>query len=316
VRRLRLTVYMRDMWAVLAIAMLATPMLSKQVWPYYYLEPVVFIVVWELSTLQDRVAGVWRWPVLSIGFTLVASTLSQYVGLKSVGRLDALTVGVTQTALMAGFTLAVWARIQARKPEARERSQAGAESAQVGLPPMTPPAVTAAGAGQLARQAPAQRPQPMTPSASEPYPQGERWQAPRPGPRSPQQPGPQPGPYGPGAAPTPPGPRGAVAPAPPAWQAPGGSAPLGNSGSLGASGPLGGATPPRGVGSAAGPATPPNQPKQPNQSSQLWPGGADAPFGRAPAPTPAEPRPASGPGQQQETPSGAIDPWRDWPQGR
>ncbi len=167
VRRLGLTIYMRDMWAVLAIAMLATPMLSKQVWPYYYLEPLVFIVIWELSTLQDRVAGVWRWPILSISFSLVAATLSQYVGLKSVGRLDALTLGVTQTALMALFTLGVWARMRARKPEADAMNGHGVPAAFA-----MAPTAAAAGAGQFARPA-----QPLAPNASQ----------------SPQQPQSQPG---------------------------------------------------------------------------------------------------------------------------
>lgn len=199
-RRLRLTLYTRDLWALLAIAMLATPMLSKQVWPYYYLEPLVFIVVWELSTLQDRVAGVWRWPVLSIAFTLVAATLSQYVGLQSVGRLDALFVGVTQTALMALFVFGVWARIQARKPSAAGELDA-TRFERGGMQPMTPPGMVVASAnafngapasqansanqapqmGPLAQRGPAPRPQPPVASPAEP---------PQTTPRPPRQPNP------------------------------------------------------------------------------------------------------------------------------
>ena len=341
VRRLRLTLYMRDVWALLAIAMLATPMLSKQVWPYYYLEPFVFIVVWELSTLQDRVAGVWRWPVLSIAFSVVAATLSQYVGLQSVGRLDALTVGVTQTALMAGFAWGVWKRIEARKPAADAASMGGADAAHAGMPPMTPPGMAVAGAagmaaGQMARQRPQPSPEPAPspdgragrnagvrpPSAPAPQPQGDRWQAPQPGP---QQPGPQPGP------------RAGSSPVPPAWPP---------------AAPMGGATPPRGQNalpgamnpaSPVGPATPlwpgevGNQgrgapPVAPAMPAQEWRApsppaapSAPAPSGQQPqqppqpmrAPGRLEQRPGRPPERSPEQPAtGTIDPWRDWPQGR
>ena len=44
-RRLRISPYGREAWAVLAIATLAVPMLTKNVWPYYYLEPFVFLLI-------------------------------------------------------------------------------------------------------------------------------------------------------------------------------------------------------------------------------------------------------------------------------
>jgi len=43
----------------------------------------------EFTSMHDRRAGVWRWPVLTFGFLIVAATLSQYIGLRSVGALDA-----------------------------------------------------------------------------------------------------------------------------------------------------------------------------------------------------------------------------------
>lgn len=278
-RRLRLTIYMRDMWAVLAIAMLATPMLSKQVWPYYYLEPLVFIVIWELSTLQDRVAGVWRWPVLSITFTLVAATLSQYVGLKSVGRLDALILGISQTTLMALFTLGVWVRMQARKPDTEALNGAARAAA---APPVTPGAVAAA--GQLAWQAPQ-----FTPNAPQPQPQRPDWRA---FPPNAPQPAPQPNAYGQ----TPPTPPRSAQMGPPPWQ------------SRASVPPMGGATPPRGPSISAG---------QPGPSSPLWPAEPSGQDWRAPSATPPDPRSNGGAGPNgQPAPEPGADPWRDWPQQR
>jgi hypothetical protein len=117
-RRLRISAYGRDAWAVLAIAALATPMLSKTNWPYYYLEPFILLLVWEFTSMHDRLAGVWRWPVLTIGFLLVAATLSQYLGLRSVGALDRISLGLLEFAAMLAFAWAIWVRLQAAKPGA------------------------------------------------------------------------------------------------------------------------------------------------------------------------------------------------------
>ena len=281
VRSLRLTLAARDLWALLAIAMLATPMLSKQVWPYYYLEPLVFIVVWELSTLQDRVAGVWRWPVLSIAFSLVAATLSQYVGLQSVGRLDALATGVTQTALMGAFALGVWLRIQARKPAGSPESGAGLDAALAGMAPMTPQGMAVAG-GQGARLPSRPGQAPLSDSREggmRQPPAGVRAQ---------------------------PGLRGAAPPAPPAWPATGagyGAAPSPEN-PLWPGEPNGanrGAPPARGqrghpqVGPMPQAPQSPQPPQQPPAQPQQQP--------------PAQPGPGAGP-------DGVIDPWRDWPQRR
>lgn len=116
--RLRVSASSREAWAVLALAALAVPMLSKTVWPYYYLEPFVLLLVWEFSSMHDRVAGVWRWPVLSFSYLAVAATLSQFIWIKSVGALDRIGLGVLELAAMAAFAAAIWARMRAAKPAA------------------------------------------------------------------------------------------------------------------------------------------------------------------------------------------------------
>jgi hypothetical protein len=117
-RRLGVTAYTREAWAVLGIATLAVPLLSKTVWPYYYLEPFVFLLIWEFASMHDRRAGVWRWPVLTVGFLAVTATLSQYIGLHSVGAGDRIAVGALQCGAMLAFAAAVWVRMQATKPGA------------------------------------------------------------------------------------------------------------------------------------------------------------------------------------------------------
>lgn len=135
VRRLRVSAYGRDAWAILAIAALAVPMLSKTNWPYYYLEPFILLLVWEFASMHDRVAGVWRWPVLSFGFLVVAATLSQYIGLQSVGAFDRISVGVLEFAAMLAFAIAVWLRLRAAKPA---MAGAAAPSPASYAPPVNP----------------------------------------------------------------------------------------------------------------------------------------------------------------------------------
>lgn len=149
VRRYRVSAYAPDAWAVAAIAALAVPMLSKTVWPYYYLEPFILLLVWEFATLHNRRAGVWRWPVLSFGFLVVAATLSQYIGLHSVGALDRISVGLLNFAAMLGFAIALWLRMGAAKPASTSIPQAvaaGVYSPPPGVDPRL--AVQGAGSGQ------------------------------------------------------------------------------------------------------------------------------------------------------------------------
>ena len=167
-RRLRVSAYSRDTWAVLALAALAVPLLSKRIWPYYYLEPFIFLLVWEFTTMHDRLAGLWRWPVLTLGFLVVAATLSQYLGLKSVGALDRIVLGLLEFSAMLAFAAAVWARMRAAKPGVSPgpampaagdpRMALSAASAANGRMPLPDPA--AMPSGQLLRPGGGQRPAP------------------------------------------------------------------------------------------------------------------------------------------------------------
>ncbi len=138
-RHFRISAYDRDAWAVMAIAALAVPMLSKTNWPYYYLEPFIFMLIWEFTSMHDRLAGVWRWPVLSFGFLVVAATLSQYIGLRSVGTLDRIGLGLLEFGAMLAFAVAIWMRMRAARPKAAAvQTDLVAQPALVSGPP--PPA--------------------------------------------------------------------------------------------------------------------------------------------------------------------------------
>lgn len=230
VRRLRLTERDEDVWGLVALAALATPMLSKQVWPYYYLEPFIFIVVWEFSTMRDRRAGLWRWPALSVAFLLVAGTFSQYIQLQSVGRLDAIVLGITQTGAMALFGWAIWARMGARKPQPAHTmvgdgvlammTPAGMPPARPASPAMTPPAIPS---GQPVAprgpwQAPQSGPQSLPPQAPQTPPPPGVGQAPGRGVSQPGAGRPWQAPQGPAPQP---GPQPAQTPAGPLWPAEG-----------------------------------------------------------------------------------------------
>ena len=143
-QRLRISAYGRDAWAVLTIGALAVPMLSKTNWPYYYLEPFILLLVWEFTSMHDRLAGVWRWPVLTFGFLVVAATLSQYIGLHSVGRLDRLSVGLLEFAAMLAFAVFVWLRLQAAKPAAAGATDPHAYASGSAYGQAGPPAVAGA----------------------------------------------------------------------------------------------------------------------------------------------------------------------------
>ena len=93
----------RHIWFILALAALTTPMLSKTIWPYYALEPWVLLVIWEFGTLRQMPAGIWRWPVLSVLFLGVATTLGQYAGLETGGGWLLRLLGVLQFGVMALF---------------------------------------------------------------------------------------------------------------------------------------------------------------------------------------------------------------------
>lgn len=67
--------------------------------------------VYELGTLHRRPTGPWRWPVLTVGFLVVATTLAQYVGL-SAGALDRVGIGALEFGAMLAVVLATWRHLQ------------------------------------------------------------------------------------------------------------------------------------------------------------------------------------------------------------
>ena len=138
-RRFNITAYSRDAWAVLALASLAVPLLSKTNWPYYYLEPFIFLLIWEFSSMHDRRAGLWRWPVLAISFLAVTATLSQYIYLPSVGAGDRILVGLLEFAAMGTFVVLVWVRLGAAKPQVAP-NPASYPAPSLATTPWTPPA--------------------------------------------------------------------------------------------------------------------------------------------------------------------------------
>ncbi len=161
-QRRHVSAFGRDAWAVAAIAALAVPMLSKTNWPYYYLEPFIFLLIWEFSSMHDRLSGVWRWPVLSVFYLATTATLSQYIWVQSVGALDRILVGVTEFAVMAAFAYAIWRRMAAAKASAAIEQppqfavQGAMPQAGLGVAPRQP------APGVAARPVPAGQP-PATP---------------------------------------------------------------------------------------------------------------------------------------------------------
>jgi hypothetical protein len=125
VRRLRASAYGPEAWAVLTVGALALPLLTKRNWPYYYLEPFVLLLIWEFATMHNRRPGLWRWPVLTFGYVSVAATLSQFIGLQSVGTLDRVAVGLVNFVCLGAFVVAIWYRTQARVELARAASAHG-----------------------------------------------------------------------------------------------------------------------------------------------------------------------------------------------
>jgi glycosyl transferase family 87 len=135
--RRKLSAVGRDGWAVAALGALAVPLLVKASWPYYYAEPFVLLLIWEFATMHDRVAGLWRWPVITVGYLTVTATLIQYTGLQSVGTGDRIVLGLLEFGVMAGVVLAIWKRLGAAKQVAPVMN--GAVPAAVGYAsPATP----------------------------------------------------------------------------------------------------------------------------------------------------------------------------------
>jgi hypothetical protein len=113
--RLHVSAYGAEVWAVLAMAALGLPMLAKVVWPYYYLQPFALLLIYEWATLPRYRAVPWRWPVVSLGFLILATTLAQYVGLHSAGVVDRVGAGILEFAIMLLALCATWQRLWAAR---------------------------------------------------------------------------------------------------------------------------------------------------------------------------------------------------------
>jgi len=88
-------------------------MLSKVMWPYYYFQPFVLLLLYEISTLHRYQSDPWRWPVLTGGFLLIASLYSPYVAAPSTGEWDRALVGLLESGAMLVFVAAIWLRLRA-----------------------------------------------------------------------------------------------------------------------------------------------------------------------------------------------------------
>jgi hypothetical protein len=111
VKKFGIDISSRHVYALLAIASLLVPMISKTNWPYYYAEPFIFLAIWELSSIQDTSPGLWRWPVLSAVYLSIAMILSQFMGVPSVDKAILRVMGVTQFATMGFFIWLIWQRM-------------------------------------------------------------------------------------------------------------------------------------------------------------------------------------------------------------
>jgi hypothetical protein len=85
---------------------------------------------------------------------VVAATLSQYLGLKSVGALDRIVLGVLEFGAMLAFAIALWVRMQAAKPALATGSSAwGRAEPSFGMRASSLSADAVWGAGPLPRGA-------------------------------------------------------------------------------------------------------------------------------------------------------------------
>lgn len=129
--RWHLSAFSVDVWGVLALAALATPMLSKTIWPYYALEPFVLLTIWEYGTLRAMPQGIWRWPILSLGYLGMAVTLGQFIGLSTGGGVLLRAVGVTQFIATLMVALAIGARFEQAEGSSRSGPSLARESSSI-----------------------------------------------------------------------------------------------------------------------------------------------------------------------------------------
>jgi hypothetical protein len=110
VRYFGVSAFRREIYAVLAIAALFTPMLSKTSWPYYYAEPLIFIIIWEFSTLHEAPVGIWRWPIISLVYLSITTTLAEFMGNASTTPIVSILMGLVEFASMGAVAYAIWQR--------------------------------------------------------------------------------------------------------------------------------------------------------------------------------------------------------------
>jgi hypothetical protein len=112
-QRLGITARDRAIYGVLALCALTFPLLNKTNWSYYYLEPFVFLLVWEFSTYSEQQSPLWRAPVITLTYLCLTMTLSAYISLPSVNGIFRRLTGIVEFGLMLSFMLAIWYRARA-----------------------------------------------------------------------------------------------------------------------------------------------------------------------------------------------------------
>jgi hypothetical protein len=97
-------------WALMAISLMLVVLFGKRTWPYYYAEPFVFLVVWEVAARSGHGLRAWGWPALSVLYLVIAATLAQYMGLPSIseGGLVLRLMAVVQFVGIGVVAIAVW----------------------------------------------------------------------------------------------------------------------------------------------------------------------------------------------------------------
>lgn len=112
--RPRLQLAEADVYGVLAVVGLCFPLLAKAVWPYYFLEPYVFAVVWWLAGTGRHFKIAWLGPA----FLTVASLVADYAA-ESTDPSVGLRESTVMALVLTGFTLLFAGRVAWPKRESR-----------------------------------------------------------------------------------------------------------------------------------------------------------------------------------------------------
>ena len=117
----RVTAMSTGAWALMALALMLVVLFGKRTWPYYYAEPFLFLVVWEIAARGGLSLGGWRWPAISLVYLAVAATLAQFMGLPSISGGGAVLrlMALAQFVGIGAIALAVWRTLRDR-PDAPE----------------------------------------------------------------------------------------------------------------------------------------------------------------------------------------------------